>query len=197
MSLLCCVAFRTMSFLCPRCHMNSLESFNINDYKFEDSSSKPTGKKRKYYPLYKDYDNGSEKYYKRIVDEDPVWDDTRIFFINETGSYFSCFSKHSLLKKFQNIDCTVFECKNTSNLGRDFAQFKPDVIVAIGRAASLALKINASIPVVLVDPEKFFIAEERKAIILNSKKDIYDQLRDIIGFIESDVSPDKYPLYAF
>jgi len=176
----------------------NLESFDfdINKYKIEDNSSKTKKKKRKYYPLYENYDNGSEKYYKRIVDEDPVWDGTRIFFMNDTG-YLSYLMKHPLLKKFQNIDCTVFESKNTSKLDIDFAKFKPDIIVAVGKSAPFALKLNDKIPVVLVDPEGFFMDEERKSIILNSKRDIYDQLRTIIDFIETDVSPDKYPLYAF
>jgi hypothetical protein len=179
--------------------MNSLESFDfdISDYKVKNNSPEPKKNKRKCYPLYKNYSNGSEKYYKRIVDEDPVWDGTRILFINDVGSYLSGIIKHPLLKKFQKIDCTILECKNKYKLREDFLKFEPDIVVAVGKSAPLALRINNNIPVVLVDPEDFFVGEERKAIILNSKRDIYDQLRDIISFVETDVSPDKYPLYAF
>ena len=94
------------------------DDFDINDYTTSSAATSATtvvAKKQKYYPLYKNYPNGSEEYYKRIVEEDEIWENKKILFLCN-----NLFFKDPLFKKLSSMKCRVWnqKSKDVCEIGR-------------------------------------------------------------------------------
>ena len=150
--------------------------------------------KRKYFPLYRNYGNGSPQYYRRIVDDDQVWELTKILLVDDVGivaRFFPC----PVITKIGRLCRTNAIVSRLCTAEADRQSFLPHMIVAVGKAAPGALRLSGRLPIVLLDPRDTFIYEDRTHLVLANGRDVYEVLRRIIAFIEKDVFREEHPRY--